>query len=207
MSTFENMKLYIARVEVYHPKNFVASTFQSIGKVSKIDYITKYDFSGNEYNSAIVSFSCWILSDDALNLFREMSSTNNAKFYYKDKKGYVKYWIVKEYNEEVTMQYINAQTIEESQACQLTYYRMRNAEVEKQLTEMNSTAITQRLQIDYLNHKLDDADICREILKMREMDLNCIIEENRKLREELELLKRDVKDRDRMIEYYEKEQV
>ena len=38
-----NMKLFIARVEVYHPKKFVASTFQRIGRVNSIEYIQKMD--------------------------------------------------------------------------------------------------------------------------------------------------------------------
>jgi hypothetical protein len=32
-----------------------------------------------------------------------------------------------------------------------------------------------------------------------------MVEENKKLKEELELLRRDVKDRDRIIDYYERE--
>ena len=68
---------------------------------------------------------------------------------------------------------------------------------------MNSTEITQRLQIDYLNHRLNEAEIAKETVKLREMDLGYMQEENRKLKEELELLRRDVVDRDRIIEYYE----
>ena len=129
-----------------------------------------------------------------------MSTSDSTKFYYTDKRGIIKYWIVKEY---IDLTEETQQSIEESQNCQLTYYRMRNVVLEKQLVEMNSTAIIHRLQIDYLNHRLDEADICKETLKLREMDITWMIEENRKLREELELLRRDVKDRDRIIEYYE----
>ena len=91
----------------------------------------------------------------------------------------------------------------ESHDCQITYYRLRNITLERQLVEMNSTEITQRLQIDYLNHRLTEAEISKEIVKIREMDLSYMQEENKKLKEELELLRRDVRDRDRMIEYYE----
>lgn len=203
-TTFQNMKLYIARVELHHPKNFVASTFQTIGRVSKIDYIPKRDFNGNDYNSAIVSFNTWIMTEDTAKLFNDLSLSNNVKFYYMNKRGVIKYWIIKEYIEEINE---TPQSMQESLICQMTYYRMRNIAVEQQLVAMNSTAITQRLQIDYLNYKLDEADVCKETLKLREMDLNWMVEENRKLREELELLQRDVKDRDRIIYYYEKEQV
>lgn len=198
--SFQNMKLYIARVELYHPKPFVAATFQTIGRVNKIDYIPKRDFNGNDYYSAIVSFRTWIMTEDTSKLFKDLSVADSTKFYYTDKRGIIKYWIVKEYTEEHNE---TQQSIEDTQNCQLTYYRLRNAVVEKQLVEMNSTAITQRLQIDYLNHRLDEAETCKETLKLREMDMNWMIEENRKLKEELELLRRDVRDRDRIIEYYE----
>jgi hypothetical protein len=203
--SFQNMKLYIARVEVYHPKNFVAATFGTVGRISSVDYIEKTDFNGNNYYSAILTFRTWIMSEDTNKLFKDLSQSNSTKFYYTDKRGVIKYWIVKEYLDELIDE--TQQTIEASQACQLTYYRMRNMTLEKQLCEMNSTTITQHLQIDYLNSKLDEASICKETLKLREMDLTWMTEENRKLREELELLRRDVKDRDRIISYYEREEV
>lgn len=202
--SFQNMKLYIARVEIYHPKNFVSATLQTIGRVSNIEYIPKKDFNGNNYYSAIVTFRMWIMSEDTTKLFNDLAnSENDVKFYYSDKRGVVKYWIIKEYIEELIRE--TPQSIESSQACQMTYYRMRNTTLEKQLIEMNSTTITQRLQIDYLNHRLDEADICRETLKIREMDMNWLMEENRKLKEELKLLRQDVRDRDRIIDYYERE--
>lgn len=203
-NTFQIMKLYIARVELYHPKNFVAATFQTIGRVSKIDYISKKDFSGNDYYSAIVKFSSWIMEEDTSKLFDDLSSGSNlVKFFYTDKRGAIKYWIVKEYIEELFED--THQINEASYACQMTYYRMRNITLERQSVEMNSTAITQRLQIDYLNYRLDEAEVCKETLKLRNQDLGWMVEENKKLKEELELLRRDVKDRDRIIDYYERE--
>jgi hypothetical protein len=198
-STFESVKLYIARVELYHPKNFVAATFQKIGRISDIEYIPKKDFNGNDYYSSIVKFRTWIMSQDTIKLFNELQE-GHTKFYYTDKRGQSKYWIIKEYIEELKE---TQKDISDSYACQLTYYRMRNATLERQAIEMNSTAITQRLQIDYLNHRVDEAEIAKETLKIREMDLSYMQEENRKLKEELELLRRDVRDRDRIIEYYE----
>ena len=206
-----NMKLFIARVEVYHPKKFVASTFQRIGRVNSIEYIPKMDFNGNDYYSAIIEFSTWIMSEDTNKLFNELSSTNTTehiKYYYTDKRGQVKYWIVKEYIEELqkgTQRELRdiQKEMSESNDCQLTYYRLRNVTLERQLVEMNSTEITQRLQIDYLKYRLDEAEIVKETVKLREMDLGYMQEENRKLKEELELLRRDVRDRDRIIEYYE----
>lgn len=206
-----NMKLFIARVEVYHPKNFVASTFQRIGRVNSIEYIPKIDFNGNDYYSAIIEFSTWIMSEDTNKLFNELSSTNTTehiKYYYTDKRGQVKYWIVKEYIEELqkgTQRELRdiQKEISESHDCQMTYYRLRNITLERQLVEMNSTEITQRLQIDYLNHRLTEAEIVKETVKIRDMDLSYMQEENKKLKEELEMLRRDVRDRDRMIEYYE----
>ena len=202
------MKLFIARVEVYHPKNFVASTFQKIGRVNLIEYIPKMDFNGNDYYSAIIEFSTWIMSEDTNKLFNELSSTEHIKYYYTDKRGQVKYWIVKEYIEELqkgTQRELRdiQKEMSESNDCQLIYYRLRNINLERQLVEMNSTEITQRLQIDYLNHKLTEAEIAKETVKIRDMDLSYMQEENKKLKEELELLRRDVRDRDRIIEYYE----
>lgn len=204
-STFKNMKLYIARVELYHPKNFVAATFQTIGRVSDIEYIPKKDFNGNDYYSAIIKFRTWIMTEDTINLFNDLSSNTaeQVKLYYTDKRGQIKYWIVKEYIEELQEKRETEKDIEDSYACQMTYYRMRNITLERQLVEMNSTEITQRLQIDYLNHRLNEAEIAKETVKLREMDLGYMQEENRKLKEELELLRRDVRDRDRIIEYYE----
>lgn len=209
-STFNNMKLYIARVEVYHPKNFVASTFQTIGRVNSIEYIQKIDFNGNNYYSAIIQFRTWIMSEDTIKLFDDLSTntTEQVKLYYTDKRGQVKYWIIKEYIEEVqkgTQKELRdiQQEITESHDCQMTYYRLRNITLERQLVEMNSTEITQRLQIDYLKYRLDEAEIAKETVKIRNIDLGYIQEENRKLKEELELLRRDVRDRDRIIEYYE----
>lgn len=206
-----NMKLFIARVEVYHPKKFVASTFQRIGRVNSIEYIPKMDFNGNDYYSAIIEFSTWIMSEDTNKLFNELSSTNttkHVKYYYTDKRGQVKYWIVKEYIEELqkgTQRELRdiQKEMSESNDCQMIYYRLRNINLERQLVEMNSTEITQRLQIDYLNHRLTEAEIAKETVKIRDMDLSYMQEENKKLKEELELLRRDVRDRDRIIEYYE----
>ena len=206
-----NMKLFIARVEVYHPKNFVASTFQRIGRINSIEYIPKMDFNGNDYYSAIIEFKTWIMSEDTNKLFNELSSTNTTehiKYYYTDKRGQVKYWIVKEYIEELqkgTQRELRdiQKEMSESNDCQMIYYRLRNVTLERQLVEMNSTEITQRLQIDYLNHRLTEAEIAKETVKIRDMDLSYMQEENKKLKEELELLRREVRDRDRMIEYYE----
>ena len=206
-----NMKLFIARVEVYHPKKFVASTFQRIGRVNSIEYIPKMDFNGNDYYSAIIEFSTWIMSEDTNKLFNELSSTNtteHVKYYYTDKRGQVKYWIVKEYIEELqkgTQRELRdiQKEMSESNDCQMIYYRLRNINLERQLVEMNSTEITQRLQIDYLNHRLTEAEIAKETVKIRDMDLSYMQEENKKLKKELELLRRDVRDRDRIIEYYE----
>lgn len=206
-----NMKLFIARVEVYHPKKFVASTFQRIGRINSIEYIPKMDFNGNDYYSAIIEFSTWIMSEDTNKLFNELSSTNTTehiKYYYTDKRGQVKYWIVKEYIEELqkgTQRELRdiQKEMSESNDCQMIYYRLRNINLERQLVEMNSTEITQRLQIDYLNHRLTEAEIAKETVKIRDMDLSYMQEENKKLKEELELLRRDVRDRDRIIEYYE----
>lgn len=208
MSSNTNMKLFIARVEVYYPKNFVASTFQKIGRVSSINYIPKIDFNGNNYYSAIIEFSAFIMSEDTDKLFNELSSKNVVKYYYTDKRSQVKYWIIKEYIEELqedqeTQNQETQKEINNSYDCQLTYYRLRNITLERQLVEMSSTEITQRLQIDYLNYRLDEAEVAKEIVKIREMDLSYMQEENRKLKEELELLRRDVRDRDRIIEYYE----
>jgi hypothetical protein len=205
------MKLFIARVEVYHPKKFVASTFQRIGRINSIEYIPKMDFNGNDYYSAIIEFSTWIMSEDTNKLFNELSSTNTTehiKYYYTDKRGQVKYWIVKEYIEELqkgTQRELRdiQKEMSESNDCQMIYYRLRNINLERQLVEMNSTEITQRLQIDYLNHRLTEAEIAKETVKIRDMDLSYMQEENKKLKEELELLRRDVRDRDRIIEYYE----
>ena len=204
-SSFKSIKLYITRVEVYHPKNFIAATFQSIGRISDIEYIPKRDFNGNDYYSAIIKFRTWIMSEDTIKLLNDLSSDKEeaVKFYYVDKRGQTKYWIVKEYIEELQEKKETQQDIDNSYACQLTYYRMRNITLERQAVEMNSTVITQRLQIDYLNHRLDEVEIAKETLKIREMDLAYMQEENRKLKEELELLKQDARDRDRMIEYYE----
>ena len=205
LSTFKSMKLYIARVEVYHPKNFVAATLQPFGRISDIEYIPKKDFNGNDYHSAIIKFRTWIMSEDTIKLFNDLSSIaeEQVKIYYTDKRGQVKYWIVKEYIEELQEKKETQKDINESYACQLTYYRMRNITLERQAVEMNSTEITQRLQINYLKHRLDEGDIAKEIVNLREMDLAYMQEENRKLKEELEMLRRDVRDRDRIIEYYE----
>lgn len=203
-STFKNMKLYIARVELHHPKNFVAATFQTIGRISDIEYIPKKDFNGNDYYSAIIKFRTWIMTEDTIKLFNDLSSnTEQVKLYYTDKRGQIKYWIVKEYIEELQEKRETQKDIDDSYACQMTYYRMRNITLERQLVEMNSTEITQRLQIDYLNYRLNEAEIAKEIVKLREIDLGYMQEENRKLKEELELLRRDVRDRDRIIEYHE----
>lgn len=195
-----NMKLYISRVEIYHQKNFVSSTLQTIGRVSSIEYIERKDQNQKDYYSAIVTFQYWIMSEDTKNLFKELAeSQKQVKFYYVDKKGIVRYWIIKEYLEVRETQ----ELINESQNLELIYHQIRNTALERQLVELNSTTITQRLQIDYLNSRLDEAEIAKETVKIRDADLEYMQEENRKLREELELLRRDVRDRDRMIEYYE----
>ena len=203
---FEPLKLYIARVEYFHPKNFVSATLRPIGNVETIEYIPKKDFNGNNYYSAIVKFRRWFMCENTTNLLNELAITSQVKFYYEDKRGQSKYWIIKEYIEELQQPQQPKETqkeIDDSYDCQMEYYRVRNLTLEKQLVEMNSTEITQRFQIDYLNSKLDEIDVTKQILMIRDMDLSYIQCENKKLKEELELLKRDIRDRDRIIDHYE----
>lgn len=203
---FETLKLYIARVEYFHPKNFVSATLRPIGNVETIEYIPKKDFNGNDYYSAIVKFRRWFMSEDTTNLLNDLAIESQVKFYYEDRRGQSKYWIIKEYIEELQQPQQPEETqkeIDDSYDCQMEYYRVRNLTLERQLVQMNSTEITQRLQIDYLNSKLDEVDITKQTLMIRDMDLTYVQQENKKLKEELELLKRDVRDRDRIINHYE----
>jgi hypothetical protein len=206
--SFETLQVYIARVEYFHPKNFVSATLRPLGNVETIDYIPKKDFNGNDYYSAIVKFKRWIMSEDTIKLLNDLAVESQVKYYYEDRRGQSKYWVIKEYIKELQPQqsqqpYETPQEINNSYDCQMEYYRVRNLTLERQLVEMNSTEITQRFQINHLNEKLDEIDITKQTLLIRDMDLTYIQEENKKLKEELELLKRDIKDRDRIIDHYE----
>lgn len=210
------LQLYIARVELYHHKNFVADTLKPIGRVKLIDYIPKRDFNGNDYYSAIITFSTWIDSETTRELFQNMA--NNQKqtlFYYNDYKGNQRYWVIKEHIPSI----IEGETqddIDISNQTETYYYKLRNQHLEKQLQQLNATIITQTFQIDYLNERLDnninEMALDKETLKYREYDLSSLQiyisslkEDIKELNSQIKTLNQEVKDRDRIIDYYQNE--
>jgi hypothetical protein len=203
----KNLQLYVARVEENSPKKWLAQIFSTVGKVSNIDFIPRKDYNGRDYKSAIISFKHWVQTDDSTKLFNDMNESvgGTTKFYYVDKRGQVKYLHVKEQPQEnVQLQSELIHNVAElkeaadnsnSYACQIIYYQIRNRELEKQAVELNSTQLIQRLQHDYMVHKLEEAERANEEFRLREIEL----------KKEIELLRRDVSDRNRIIDYYEEE--
>ncbi len=199
------MQLYIARVEEHSPKKWLVQIFSTVGKVNNVEFIPRKDYNGRVYKSAIISFKYWVQTEDCVKLFNDMNESlgGSAKFYYVDKRGQVKYLHVKEQLQENVQ--LKAEAIHNvaelrevadnsnSYACQIIYYQLRNRELEKQAVELNSTQLIQRLQHDYMVHKLEEAERANEEFRLREIELKA----------EIELLRTDVSDRNRIIDYYE----
>ena len=89
----------------------------------------------------------------------------------------------------------------------MIYYKLRNKVLEQQSVELNTTQTIQRLQNDHLVYKLEESnrelDLTNATLRIREMDLEYTQREMKRMQEEIELLRREVRDRNRIIDYYE----
>jgi hypothetical protein len=215
----ENLKLYVARVDEHCPEICIRKIFLTVGRVNNVEFIQRKDYNNRNYKSAIITFHHWVQTQDSMKLFTDMneSLSGMAKFYYIDKRGQTKFLHVKEQPQEhVQLQSEIVHDIAKikeianestSYACQIIYYRLRNKVLEKQAEELSTTQTIQRLQNDHLVYKLEEAtreqEITNATLKIREMDLECTQREMIRMQEEINLLRRDVRDRNRIIDYYE----
>lgn len=218
MNASSSLKLYIARVELFHSKNFVANTLQNIGYIKEIQYINKKDFNGNDYYSAVVTFIAWIDTPQTNQLFQELANDNKqTRLYYSDIKGNQRYWIIKEHIPQYTEKQITEITqdvLNTSINLEQHYYKLRNIALEKQLQDNYNTNIIRTLQIDYLNERLDTTiqQINDEQQTITQLNyrIKYLSENNDILNTELNDMKlqilnleREIKDKDKVLDYYE----
>ena len=215
----DNLKLYVARVEDHCPESCIKKIFLTVGRVKNVEFIQRRDYNNRTYKSAIITFQHWLQTQDSIQLFTDMNESLSgiAKFHYIDKRGHTRFLHVKEQPQEnVQLQgelVHNVEKLKEiaeessSYACQMIYYKLRNKVLEQQSVELNTTQTIQRLQNDHLVYKLEESnrelDLTNATLRIREMDLEYTQREMKRMQEEIELLRREVRDRNRIIDYYE----
>jgi len=219
------MKIYIKRTEMYQNQHFIANRFKFIGRISDIKFIQRLDNNRRQYNSAIVTFDHWYDTPQAKTFLQELGETRfgEYKFNYRDNNGVERFWYVKEQtdDQERIMGISNSLNNPENKdsnedtwiKIQLLYYKNRNELLEKESETLRHENVILRLQSDCCNQKVeqmeDEVQNIKKELKNKEISNNMLQLElefykirMRKMENEINLLVRDVADRNRIIDYY-----
>lgn len=186
MSTlhFNNVSLYIKRVELHLTSNFIITIFNqnNIGIVREVKFIKKTDNSGKEYNGAIVVFERWFTNSKVDKLLNDINNSDDGttKFTY---DNYGHYWYINIYTtciipetQQVAMvdsklpdnqRIIALENLLQNMTTQLTYMQTRN--------EYN-----ERLMVEYeqkqTRHYLSNVEI-RSLLEDKQFELDNTINE------------------------------
>ena len=221
------LSLFIKRIEMHHTPEFIMLQFVDYGKISNIRFIPKQAFDGTPYKAAIVTFRYWFMTQTVHDLFINMAQSDKdgtTKFNFIEPSGRKRYWYVKEYSPlfvdydiSMTQVYATNNTQEQieqmndvikSMAAQLLYYKERNATLEKKMEQIDREDTVLRLQMDDFGYKAEQADRDRyyveQMMNLVQLDLLYEKAQNEELRKENEELVRDIKDREKIIDYYEK---
>lgn len=222
-----SLTIYIKWLPKHYGSDFIHNKFANHGLVSSVRFIPKQSFSGELYNSAIVTFSQWFLSEKVHQLFTEMNNNidGTAKFYYHDETGRTRYWHVKEYS-PLFEDYDNAvehiyslansknkieqmDDVIKSMAAQLHYFKTKNLQLETKMAqnEHNNTII--RLQNSHLNGLIDDRDrdmfYMKSKMQLLEMELANERQQSAKANQLIEELYVENRDQSRIIDYYQQQ--
>lgn len=221
------MKIYIKRTEMYQNTNFIANRFKFIGRILDIKFISRLDSNNRQYNSSIVTFDFWYDTPQAKTFLQELGETRfgEYKFNYRDNNGVERFWYIKEQTDDqerimgITNTLNNSENKDSSEntwiKMQLLYYKNRNELLEKESETLRYDNVVLRLQSDCCNQKIEQMeDQVKEIKKelnnkeiannMLELELEFYKIQMEKMENEINLLVRDVADRNRIIEYYTK---
>ena len=90
MSAIKNISLYIPHVFPNFDKEFITNAFNDIGEVSQIDFVSKQDRNGCNYNAVYVHFNKWFTNKKAASLYENVVESKEARLYYDN----TWYWIV-----------------------------------------------------------------------------------------------------------------
>ena len=95
MSSISNISLYIPHVFSNYTKDDVSEAFEKvfIGKVNKVDFVSKTGKDGREYNSAYIHFDYWYDNVAASNFQQRVLDPNQEARLVYDEPWY---WIVLE---------------------------------------------------------------------------------------------------------------
>jgi hypothetical protein len=149
--TFNNISLYIKRVELHLTSNFIINAFNNnnIGIVKEVKFTKKTDNSGKDYNGAIIIFERWFTNTKVNKLLDDMNNSEDGstKFIY-DKYGH--YWYINIYNavmpesQQVALidstlpdkqRIIELEKLLQNMTTQMYYMQTRNEFNERQLME------------------------------------------------------------------------
>lgn len=222
------LMIYIKWLPKHYNSDFIDSKFSNYGQVSSVRFIPKQNFDGTLYNSAVVTFNKWFMSQKVHKLFSDMAEDidGTARFYYIDETGRKRYWHVKEYSplfadyddsmskvyalKNLKEQYTYMDNIIKSMSAQLHYYRTRNIKLEKDMIQINYNDHVIRLQNSHLNGLIDDGDRDMYYIKskMNLMEMELVHERNQNIlaEERIRKLEQEIKDKDKVLDYYQQNQ-
>lgn len=222
---YYGLMIYIKWLPTHYRADFIDAKFSSYGQIANVRFIPKQKFDGSSYNSAVVTFEKWFMSERVHKLFNDMADDidGTAKFYYIDETGRKRFWHVKEYSplfadyeDSMTKvyalknskdQYAQMDNIIKSMATQLHYYRTRNAKLEKDMVQVAHNDTIIRLQNSHLNGLIDERDrdmyYVNSKMRLLEMELSNERQQRISAEETIRRLEQEIKDKDRVLDYFQ----
>lgn len=217
--------LYIKWLPTHYQPSFIESKFSNYGQIAYIRFISKHKYDGTSYNSAVVTFTKWFMSEKVHKLFNDMAEDidGTARFYYIDETGRMRYWHVKEYTPlfadyEDSMFKVNSLTniknkyehmdnIIKSLSAQIHYYRNRNNKLETDMIQVAHNDNIIRLQNSHLNGLIDERDrdmyYMTSKMQLMEMELANERKQNISAEETIRRLEQEIRDKDRVLDYFQ----
>jgi hypothetical protein len=91
MSAIKNISLFVPHVFPNFTQKYVAESFADLGDVDRVDFVTKQDRDGKDFNAAYIHFKRWYDNRAAITIQDTIANDGSTKFYHDDSEYY---WIV-----------------------------------------------------------------------------------------------------------------
>jgi hypothetical protein len=103
-SSFKNISLFIKRAETHQTADFITDMFKknNIGIVKEVQFITKRNNCGDNYNGVIVRFERWYNNETTEKLINDLSSAVNGALKFNFNK--YQYWFISVHKEEIPVE-------------------------------------------------------------------------------------------------------
>jgi hypothetical protein len=201
MSSIKNISLYIPHIFANFDENFVKDVFErEVGKVSRVDFVSKIGRNGAMYNAAYIHFDFWYESESILEFQQQVINPNIEAHFVYDGQWY---WIVLENTAKKFVPGQRKTRIDIGDASLVTPTKQNTEQVAPNAPEKKRQEDLEDL--DYLRRVLhiDEDEINMEEIvdAIEEEEDNIIIHEEyvKNLEEENEYLKAEVKRLHRII--------